>query len=151
MVHQELLKKAGLKITSPRLRILEIFYAQQAHLSAEDVYKILLKGGLDIGLATIYRVLTQFSEVGILEKHHFEADRAVFELASTQHHDHLVCTNCNTVEEFFNEIIEFEQNKIAQEKGFILKGHAMFLYGICQKCQKYQYGICQKCQKYQKS
>jgi Fur family transcriptional regulator, ferric uptake regulator len=136
MVHQETLKKVGLKVTSPRLRILEIFHTQQSHLSAEDVYKILLKDGLDIGLATIYRVLTQFSEVGILEKHHFESERAVFELTSNEHHDHMVCTECHAVEEFFNQTIETEQHNIAQEKGFILKGHAMLLYGICKKCQK---------------
>lgn len=134
--HHILLKKVGLKITHPRLRILELFHTKKSHLSAEDIHKTMQAEGLDVGLATIYRVLTQFSEVGILEKHHFESDRAVFELTSSDHHDHLVCTKCNAVEEFFNETIELQQNLIAESKGFLLSGHAMLLYGVCKACQQ---------------
>ena len=112
------LKSMGLKATLPRLKILELFEkAEQRHLSADDVYRLLLGAHIDIGLATVYRVLTQFEQAGLLERHHFESGKAVFEMKAGQHHDHLVCINCGRVEEFVDEEIERRQKRIARERG----------------------------------
>ncbi len=128
------LKSSGLKATLPRLKILEIFQNSSVrHLSAEDVYKQLLAENLDVGLATVYRVLTQFEQAGLLSRNHFESGKAVFELDQGGHHDHLVCLDCGRVEEFFDEEIERRQQKIAQERGFKLAEHALALYGSCTK------------------
>jgi Fur family ferric uptake transcriptional regulator len=132
------LKSTGLKATLPRLKILEIFQrnAQEGrarHMSAEDVYKALLAERLDVGLATVYRVLTQFEQAGLLARSHFEAGRAVFELNEGTHHDHLVCLTCGRIEEFFDAEIERRQKKIAAERGFRLHDHALALYGDCVK------------------
>jgi len=128
------LKSSGLKVTLPRLKILEIFQNSSVrHLSAEDVYKLLLTENLDVGLATVYRVLTQFEQAGLLSRHHFESGKAVFELNQGSHHDHLVCLDCGLVEEFFDEEIERRQHRIAEERGFTLAEHALALYGNCTK------------------
>lgn len=128
------LKASGLKATLPRLKILEIFQGSTVrHLSAEDVYKLLLTENLDVGLATVYRVLTQFEQAGLLSRNHFETGKAVFELNRGTHHDHLVCLDCSRVEEFYDEEIEKRQHLIAQERGFSLDEHALALYGHCTK------------------
>ena len=126
------LKTTGLKVTAPRLKVLDIFHrATSRHLTAEDVYRALLTDSVDIGLATVYRVLTQFEQAGILLRSHFESGKAVFELNEGNHHDHLVCLDCGQVEEFFDTKIEDRQRAIAQEKGFALAEHALSLYGHC--------------------
>ena len=128
------LKSMGLKATLPRLKILELFEkAEQRHLSADDVYRQLLGAHMDIGLATVYRVLTQFEQAGLLERHHFESGKAVFERKAMQHHDHLVCTHCGHVEEFHDEEIERRQTRIAKERGFTIQAHAMYLYVECRR------------------
>ncbi len=131
------LKASGLKATLPRMKILEIFQRSSQegirHLSAEDVYKALLAVQLDVGLATVYRVLTQFEQAGLLTRSNFEAGRAVFELNEGSHHDHLVCLTCGRVEEFVDGDIERRQRQIAAEKGFDLRDHALALYGECTK------------------
>jgi Fur family transcriptional regulator, ferric uptake regulator len=128
------LKASGLKATLPRLKILEIFQNSSVrHLSAEDVYKILLNENMDVGLATVYRVLTQFEQAGLLSRNHFETGKAVFELNEGSHHDHLVCLDCGRVEEFYDEEIEKRQQTIAQERGFQIAEHALALYGHCTK------------------
>ena len=126
------LKNIGLKATVPRLKILEIFQtSEQRHLSAEDVYRILLNEHMDIGLATVYRVLTQFEQAGLLSRNNFESGKAIFELNEGKHHDHLVCLDCGRVEEFFDSEIEHRQQSIARERGFTLQEHALSLYGNC--------------------
>ncbi|MCP5245807.1 MAG: ferric iron uptake transcriptional regulator [Burkholderiales bacterium] len=126
------LKNIGLKTTLPRLKILNLFENSSIrHLSAEDVYKELLSENEDIGLATVYRVLTQFEQAGLLERHHFESGKAVFELKSDGHHDHLVCLQCGRVEEFYDEAIEKRQIAIAKERGFKLQEHSLSLYADC--------------------
>lgn len=128
------LKNAGLKATLPRLRIINLFEQSKVrHLTAEDVYKQLLADGLDIGLATVYRVLTQFEQAGLLVRHHFESGKAVFELNQGGHHDHLVCLQCGRVEEFFDPEIEKRQLKVAKERGFAIAEHALYLYAECVK------------------
>jgi Fur family ferric uptake transcriptional regulator len=128
------LKASGLKATLPRLKILEIFQNSAVrHLSAEDVYKILLSESLDVGLATVYRVLTQFEQAGLLHRNHFETGKAVFELNQGSHHDHLVCLDCGRVEEFYDEEIERRQHSIAHERGFGIADHSLALYGHCTK------------------
>jgi len=132
------LKSSGLKATLPRLKILEVFQRAAAatgarHLSAEDVYKALIAENLDVGLATVYRVLQQFEQAGLLMRNHFEQGRAVFELNEGAHHDHLVCLTCGRVEEFIDTEIEQRQNKIAHARGFQLQDHALALYGVCTK------------------
>lgn len=128
------LKASGLKATLPRLKILEIFQNSEVrHLSAEDVYKVLLTENMDVGLATVYRVLTQFEQAGLLHRNHFETGKAVFELNAGSHHDHLVCLDCGRVEEFYDEEIERRQSKIAQERGFDIAEHSLALYGHCTK------------------
>ncbi len=132
------LKTAGLKVTIPRLKILEILEKQteERHLSAEKVYKILLSENEDIGLATVYRVLTQFEAAGLVTRHHFEGGNSVFELAKEQHHDHILCLKCGKVSEFTDDIIEQRQKEIAKQLGFELTEHALYLYGICPDCRK---------------
>ena len=128
------LKTHGLKVTTPRLRILRLFETSKIrHLSAEDVYRLLIGEGIDIGLATVYRVLTQFEQAGILQRHHFEADKAVFELNEGHHHDHLVCLDCGRVEEFMDAEIEKRQTRIANDRGFTLREHSLSLYAECSK------------------
>ncbi|NUA25835.1 ferric iron uptake transcriptional regulator [Cupriavidus basilensis] len=128
------LKNIGLKATVPRLKILEIFQtSEQRHLSAEDVYRILLNEQMDIGLATVYRVLTQFEQAGLLSRNNFESGKAIFELNEGKHHDHLVCIDCGRVEEFYDSEIERRQQSIATERGFALQEHALSLYGSCTK------------------
>lgn len=128
------LKTIGLKATLPRLRILELFEKSQVrHLSAEDVYKILLREGTDTGLATVYRVLTQFEQAGLLKRHHFESGKAVFELNQGGHHDHLVCMQCGRVEEFYDDAIERRQIAVAKERGFAIHEHSLYLYADCTK------------------
>ncbi|MBF0285869.1 MAG: ferric iron uptake transcriptional regulator [Magnetococcales bacterium] len=128
------LKKFGLKTTLPRLKVLGLFASNASrHLTAEDVYKLLLADGDDIGLATIYRVLTQFEHAGLLVRHHFEGGKAVFELNQGDHHDHLVCLQCGKVFEFFDEIIEKRQKEIARERGFAVQDHALYIYADCLK------------------
>jgi Fur family ferric uptake transcriptional regulator len=130
------LKDAGLKITLPRIKILEILESSKVHhLSAEDVYKNLLQNDEEIGLATVYRVLTQFEGAGLVIRHHFEGGHSVFELSSEDHHDHLVCVKCGQVEEFHDEEIERRQRNIAAERGFELTDHNLNLYGLCPACK----------------
>ena len=131
------LKGNGLKVTGPRLKSLDLFESHaDEHLSAEDVYRILLDDGTEVGVATIYRVLTQFEQAGILLRHHFETGKAVYELNKGEHHDHLVCVKCGDVTEFHNEEIERLQDKIAQDNGYRIVDHALYMYGVCGKCQK---------------
>jgi Fur family ferric uptake transcriptional regulator len=128
------LKTTGLKATAPRLKILNLFeHSEVRHLSAEDVYRLLLNEGLDVGLATVYRVLTQFEQAGLLTRHPFESGKAVFELNHGHHHDHLVCINCGRVEEFLDPEIEKRQTQIAAERGFTIREHALYLYAECVK------------------
>ncbi len=128
------LKASGLKATLPRLKILEIFQNSSVrHLTAEDVYKILLNENMDVGLATVYRVLTQFEQAGLLNRNHFETGKAIFELNEGSHHDHLVCLDCGKVEEFYDEHIEKRQHSIAKERGFVIADHALALYANCSK------------------
>jgi Fur family ferric uptake transcriptional regulator len=128
------LRTSGLKATAPRLKILNLFeHSTVRHLSAEDVYRMLLAEGLDTGLATVYRVLTQFEQAGLLTRHHFESGKAVFELNQGHHHDHLVCINCGRVEEFLDPEIEKRQTQIAVERGFAIREHALYLYAECTK------------------
>ena len=128
------LKDSGLKATLPRRKILELFESSKVrHLSAEDVYKALIAEGIDIGLATVYRVLTQFEQAGLLSRQHFEAGKAVFELNQGTHHDHLVCIQCGRVEEFYDAEIEKRQIRIAEERGFEIHEHALYLYADCTK------------------
>jgi len=131
------LKKAGLKVTLPRMKILELLEASNVrHQSAENIYRALLDDGEEIGLATVYRVLTQFEAAGLVERHHFESGQAVFELSEKGHHDHIVCVSCGKVEEFFDEMIESRQREIAAEKGYQVTDHSLTLYGQCPDCQK---------------
>lgn len=128
------LKTIGLKATLPRLRILELFEKSNVrHLTADEVYKILLKEGTDTGLATVYRVLTQFEQAGLLVRHHFESGKAVFELNQGGHHDHLVCLQCGRVEEFYDEAIEKRQITVARERGFAIHEHSLHIYADCTK------------------
>ena len=128
------LKKAGLKVTHPRMRILEILDRHDGrHVSAEDIYRQLLEHEDDIGLATVYRVLTQFEQAGLLVRHHFESGKAVFELNEGTHHDHLVCMQCGRVEEFYDAEIEKRQTRIAHDRGFEIRDHALYLYADCTK------------------
>ena len=131
------LRKAGLKVTLPRLKVLEILeQTAQRHMSAEDVYKALLEMGEEIGLATVYRVLTQFEGAWLVSRLSIEGGHAVFELVDGSHHDHLLCVSCNRIEEFVDEVIEERQRVIAAEKGFEMTEHSLYIYGICKECQK---------------
>ncbi|MEO7335544.1 MAG: ferric iron uptake transcriptional regulator [Caldimonas sp.] len=134
MTHADELKNSGLKATLPRIKVLEVFQkTSQRHLSAEDVYKLLLSDDAEVGLATVYRVLMQFEQAGILSRTHFETGKAVFELNEGKHHDHLVCLDCGRVEEFFDAEIEKRQRSVAQSRGFELQDHALALYAACTK------------------
>ncbi len=131
------LKDAGLKVTLPRLKILEILdKSPQRHMSAEDVYKALLDAGEDIGLATVYRVLTQFEAAGLVDRHKFEGGQAVFELSEGEHHDHLLCVKCGRVDEFVDEMIEERQHSIADRFGYKITDHCLYIYGVCPDCRK---------------
>ena len=133
-VENQELRKAGLKVTLPRVKILQILESSDPHhMSAEDVYKALLDAGEDVGLATVYRVLTQFEAANLVQRHNFESGHAVFELARGEHHDHIVCVRCGKVQEFTDEIIERQQEKIAKEMGYELKDHSLYLYAVCNK------------------
>jgi Fur family ferric uptake transcriptional regulator len=131
------LRKAGLKVTLPRLRILEILAQNpEKHMSAEDIYKTLMDMGDEVGLATVYRVLTQFESAGLVNRLNFESGQAVFELNHGPHHDHLVCVQCNAVEEFVDELIEARQKEIAKKFGYEMTDHALNIYGLCKRCRK---------------
>lgn len=136
--HPDDLKSIGLKATLPRLKILDLFHKLEQdgaprHITAEDVYRHLLADDMDVGLATVYRVLTQFEQAGLLQRHHFESGKATFELNEGSHHDHLVCLQCGRVEEFFDPEIEKRQNEIVRQRGFELREHALYLYVECTK------------------
>ena len=134
MNRAEELKSSGLKATLPRLKILEVFErAPRRHMAAEDVYRALLAEGADIGLATVYRVLMQFEQAGLLLRSNFESGKAVFELNQGEHHDHLVCLSCGRVEEFFDPEIERRQREVALQRGFALQDHSLALYATCTK------------------
>ena len=131
------LKKAGLKVTLPRMKILDLMESTSVrHQSAEDIYQALRDEGEEVGLATVYRVLTQFEAAGLVTRHHFEGGQAVFELNREGHHDHIVCVGCGKVEEFVDDIIEQQQAKIAESKGYKITDHSLILYGTCPECQK---------------
>ena len=130
------IKNAGLKVTLPRVKILMFLESSdQRHCSAEDIYKALMETNEEIGLATVYRVLTQFESVGLVTRHHFEGGQAVFELNRGEHHDHLVCIKCGAIEEFNDDTIEEQQEKIADKKGFLITDHSLNIYGVCPDCQ----------------
>ncbi|TDR32316.1 ferric iron uptake transcriptional regulator [Hydromonas duriensis] len=133
------LKSSGLKVTLPRLKILELFQNSVAngerHLSADDVYRVLMNEQMDIGLATVYRVLTQFEQAGLLVRRNFESGKALYELNEGEPHDHLLCLNCGKVEEFSDAQIEARQHEIAEQYGYVLHERAMSLYGVCADCQ----------------
>lgn len=130
------LRKAGLKVTLPRVKILQLLESSETrHLSAEDVYKALIEAGEEVGLATVYRVLTQFESAGLVMRHRFEGGHSVFELYTVEHHDHLVCNKCGRVEEFLDPTIEERQDKIAADFGFEITDHSLYLYGICADCR----------------
>ena len=136
MEESQQLKEAGLKITVPRVKVLQILeQSSEHHLSAEGVYKALLEQDVDVGLATVYRVLTQFEAAGLVIRHHFEGDHSVFELSQGEHHDHLVCIKCGKVEEFIDKIIEDRQKMIAEQAHFKMTAHALNIYGFCPQCQ----------------
>jgi Fur family transcriptional regulator, ferric uptake regulator len=136
MTNIDELKSTGLKATIPRLKILEVFQrGKQRHMTAEDVYRVLLQDNSDVGLATVYRVLTQFEQAGILLRSHFESGKAVYELDEGQHHDHLVCLDCGRVEEFYDAEIEKRQHAVAKAKGFSIADHALSLYAHCAREQ----------------
>jgi Fur family ferric uptake transcriptional regulator len=127
------LKKAGLKVTVPRMKVFDTLQRQtvETHMTAEQIYKALLEAGEEIGLATVYRVLTQFESAGLVKRHHFEGNQSVFEINRGDHHDHIVCLQCGHIEEFNNELIEEQQRKVSQSLGFELTEHCLILYGNC--------------------
>jgi len=130
------LKKAGLKATQPRLRVMQMLqHSGERHMSAEGIYKALLESGEDVGMATVYRVLTQFEGAGLVTRHHFEG-HSVFELNEGKHHDHILCTRCGRVDEFVDETIERRQHEIAEGAGYQMTGHALYIYGLCRECRK---------------
>ena len=136
------LKKAGLKATLPRLKILGILEAaRDRHMTAEDVYKALLAAGEEVGVATVYRVLTQFESAGLIIRHNF-GDRAIYELNQGGHHDHIVCVKCGKVFEFFDNTIEKRQRQVADDAGFVIEDHTLYLYGVCQGMK--EKGVCSK-------
>ncbi len=129
------LKEAGLKVTMPRIKVLQIFEEHpNNHYSAEEVFRTLLALGEDVGLATVYRVLTQFEAAGLIKRHNFESGHSVFELSDGEHHDHLVCIKCGLVAEFYDEVIETRQKEVAEQAGFKITDHSLTLYGLCPKC-----------------
>jgi len=130
------LKKAGLKVTLPRIRILQILEnCSERHMTAEDIYRSLVLQGEEVGVATIYRVLTQFEEAGMINKLNFDNGQSVYELSNTEHHDHLLCVKCGKIDEFNDEVIEQHQHDIATKYGYQLTDHCLYLYGLCQDCQ----------------
>lgn len=136
----ETLRKAGLKATLPRIKILEFLQSSdERHLSAEDIYKAMLSDNEEVGLATIYRVVTQFEAAGLVIRHHFEGDRSLFELGASNganHHDHLVCERCGAIQEFYDEVIERTQIEVAERFGFKIVDHSMHIQGVCAACQQ---------------
>jgi Fur family ferric uptake transcriptional regulator len=137
------LKKAGLKATAPRLKILSILeHTKNRHMTAEDVYRNLLELGEEVGLATVYRVLTQFQHAGLVIRHNFEGGRSVFEINHGEHHDHIVCVECGRVFEFYDNAIEERQRRVASVAGFVIDDHAHYLYGVCEGLRKH--GKCSK-------
>ena len=141
MTNIDELKSTGLKATLPRLKILEVFQeGAQRHMTAEDVFRVLLEDRSDIGLATVYRVLTQFEQAGILLRSNFESGKAIYELNEGQHHDHFVCTTCGKVEEFYDPEIEKRQQIVAKAKGWVVEDHSMALYGLCANCARVRNG-----------
>ena len=133
----EELRRVGLKVTTPRLKILEILESSaQHHLSAEDVYRQLLDSSEDVGLATVYRVLTQFETAGLVTRHNFEGGHSVFELNQGHHHDHLVCVKCGIVEEFVDNVVEARLIEIVLDSGYKMTDHSLNIYGLCPACQK---------------
>ncbi|MCV2503875.1 MAG: ferric iron uptake transcriptional regulator [Neisseriaceae bacterium] len=131
------LKSSGLKVTGPRLKILNLFETHpDMHMSADDVYRIVLEKNMDIGVATVYRVLTQFEEAGILTRHHFDTGKAVYELNTGDHHDHMICIRCGKVSEFFDTEMEELQERIASKQGYEILDHALYIYGICPDCSQ---------------
>jgi Fur family ferric uptake transcriptional regulator len=130
------LKTAGLKVTLPRLKILQLLESSDNHhMSAEDIYRALILQGEEVGLATIYRVLTQFESAGIVNKLNFDNGQSIFELSNVEHHDHLVCVKCGKIDEFHSEEIEKRQDEVAQRYGYQLTDHCLYLYGLCAECQ----------------
>lgn len=130
------LKKAGLKATLPRLKIFQILEENdKRHMSAEDVYRALLETGEDVGLATVYRVLTQFETAGLVARHHFEEGHSVFELDQGEHHDHILCVKCGRVDEFVDEVIEKRQAEIAHNADYEMTDHSLYIYGVCRDCR----------------
>ena len=130
------LKSAGLKVTNPRLKILEIFNnAKGEHLTAEEIYNTLKKTNQDVSLATVYRVLSQFEVADLIQKHFFEKEHAVFELNTNQHHDHIICVKCGKVLEFFDKDIEQRQEEVAKQKDFTITSHSLHIFGVCAECQ----------------
>jgi Fur family ferric uptake transcriptional regulator len=130
------LKKAGLKVTLPRVKILQILEnSRDRHLSAEDIYRVLMESDEEIGLATVYRVLTQFEQAKLVTRHNFTEGHSVFELDSGEHHDHLVCVRCGHVEEFVDNVIEKRQRQVAEQAGYNITDHHLNIYGICGECQ----------------
>ena len=139
MAQSQDLKKAGLKTTVPRLKILEILEEKSdQHMRAEDVYKALLESDEDIGLATVYRVLTQFESAGLVTRHNFDGGYAVFELDQGHHHDHILCVSCGRVDEFVDDTIEERQKQIAKDAGYEITDHCLYIYGVCAECRKAQ-------------
>ncbi|HEX7048015.1 MAG TPA: ferric iron uptake transcriptional regulator [Gammaproteobacteria bacterium] len=131
------LRKAGLKVTLPRMKILEILEnSAQRHMSAEDMYKALLDSGEEIGLATVYRVLTQFEDAGLVTRHHFEGGHSMFEMNEGDHHDHILCVKCGRVDEFVDDVIEKRQEEIARKSGYEMTDHSLYIYGFCPECRK---------------
>lgn len=136
-MQNEDLKNAGLKVTHPRIKVLEILERSAVrHMSADDVYRDLLAAGEEVGLATVYRVLTQFESAGLVKRHHFEGGQSVFELDNGAHHDHMLCVKCGRVEEFVDSTIEERQRAIADRAGFAMTDHCLYIYGICAACRK---------------
>lgn len=136
MAQQENLRKVGLKVTLPRMKVLRILEAEQSHhLSAEEVFQQLKKSDEEVGLATVYRVLAQFEEAGLVIRHNFEGGHSVFEIDQGEHHDHLVCIKCNRVEEFVDDVIERRQCEIARAAGFEITDHSLTIYGVCTQCR----------------
>lgn len=128
------LKKAGLKVTLPRMKILEILESSETrHLRAEDIFRMLRDSGDEIGLATVYRVLTQFESAGLVSRHHFESGQAVFEMESGHHHDHIICAQCGRIEEFVDPVIEERQRTVAAQREFEINDHSLIIYGNCKK------------------
>lgn len=131
------LRAAGLKATLPRLKILAVMEEDETrHMSAEDVYRTLQEAGDDVGLATVYRVLTQFETAGLITRHHFDEGHSVFEINQGKHHDHILCVKCGKVEEFFDEVIEQRQQDIARKAGYSMTDHCLYIYGVCAECQE---------------